>query len=50
MKVQLLGFQHREGRTLVEKEERSVRNWYVSTGFFASVRDSMPTKLQSATS
>ena len=46
----MLGFQDQEAWTLVEKEERSVRIRYASTGVFASVQDSTSTKLQRITS
>src|SRR5690606_13518506 len=36
--------------TMVENEERSVGNTYMSTGIFASVQDSTTTKLQRNTS
>ncbi|WP_213519628.1 hypothetical protein [Paenibacillus montaniterrae] len=46
MKVQKFGFQDQEAWTLVENEERSVEQSYVSTAVFASVQDSPPNPLQ----
>ncbi len=44
-KFKKTGCQRQEGWTMVETEERSVGNTYVSTGSFASVQDSTPNRL-----